>query len=90
MMQSHTHDFSYLLLKDEKDHYFGRVSEIPEVVVQGTSQSDISDKISRSTLNYLKASPILHERSVTVGLKPQRLSFDSAIIIGIKPFQIKC
>ena len=33
--QPHTLDFSYMLLKDDKDRFFGRVLEIPQVIVQG-------------------------------------------------------
>ena len=88
--QPHTHDFSYVLLKDAKNRFFGRVLEIPQVVVQGSSVKTIEDSIKNSTFQYLKADPKIHQSALDDELSPQSITSEPCVIVDKKQFTVKC
>ena len=90
LAQAHTHDFSYVLLKDAKGRFFGRVLEIPQVVVQASSAEEIEKEIESSTKEYLKAAPKIHQMAFDDELYPQPITSEPCVIVDKKPLTVRC
>ena len=79
-----------MLLKDDKDRFFGRVLEIPQVIVQGDSKEAIEEFIKTLTLDYLQAAPEIHQSAIDGKLYPKYMPAEPCVIVAIKPFTVKC
>ena len=86
----HEHDFSYLLKVDSTGRYFGRVLEVPAIIAQGTTQSEIEKKIKRATKKYLETFVAEHKRLTKPSPKSRLTSSGIGTIVGTKPFKVQC
>lgn len=87
---SHTHDLSYLLKTDLEGHYSGRVVELPAVITQGMSETEIDTKIQKATLDYLQTFAEEHTRIMQCKPEPRLVDSGKGIVVKTKQFKVQC
>ncbi|MGI9012601.1 MAG: hypothetical protein ACR2F1_15635 [Nitrososphaeraceae archaeon] len=88
---SHTHQLQYYLLTDGAGNYLGNVSQLPPVMVQGTSINEIESEIINHTSDYLRNFPTEHAR-ITRDQSPKLndSDFKNGEIVEKKFFTVEC
>ena len=92
MAQAHgcIHDFSYLLKKHGDHDYTGRVLQIPAVIAQGKTESEVDKKIKESTKDYLKFFEDEHAKALKNLLEPTLVSPAEGVIVKTQDFKVQC
>lgn len=90
-MESHTHDLTYLLKMDDIGNYSGRIVEMPAVIVQGISEDEVEQKISKAASNYLQTFEEEHVRIIAEKYPtPKMMDSGYGYIVKAKPLLIQC
>jgi predicted RNase H-like HicB family nuclease len=86
----HLHELTYLLKTDDAGHFTGRVLEVPAVIVQGTSETEVHQKIEKATFNYLTTFEDEHKALMDGSRKSKLTDSGKGTILGTKPFRVYC